>query len=87
MRRIPDANFQLLYYLQLLAKKLPKPKLIFWLRWLRTFAYVVALLIAILIRYLAHVFQGSILIITKIVVKGDIDQVCTSGRSIGCCMT
>lgn len=87
MGRVPDANFQLLYYLQLLAKKLLKPKLIFWLRWLRTFACVVALLIVIPIRYLAHVFQESVLIITKIVVRGDIDQVCTGTQSTGCCMT
>lgn len=45
-----------------------------------------AFLIAIPTHYLTHIFQESVLTITRIVVKGGINQVYIGSRHIGCCL-
>lgn len=55
-----------------------RPKLVFWLKYLQAFIKVVAILIAVLIYYLAWVFLKSISTTTRIVfiiIRDDIDQV------------
>lgn len=84
MRHVLATDLQPLYQLQSSAKSLLKPKLVCWRRWLTTLICIVARLITIRIRYLAHVLQRSLSTIIKIVVEGSIDQIYTGGWSNGC---
>ena len=68
-------------------KKLPKPKLVFWLRRLRTLGCVVVLLVAVPTCYLTNVLLGSILTITKTVGGGGVDQICIGSRDTNYCLT
>ena len=67
-------------------KRLPRPKLVFWFRKLRTLSYVMAFLVTVLTYYLTQVLWGSISTIIRVVGDG-INQVYTNGRGFGGCMT
>lgn len=68
-------------------QKLLRPKIVFWLEWLRAFIGIVAFLIAFPTCYLAHIFWKSVLTTTKTVIRSGVNQIYTSGEDTSYCMT
>lgn len=69
-------------------RRLPKPKLVFGLKWSKTLIRVVVFLIVVSTYYLTYVLWKLVLPSTRIViVGGSIHQVYTRGRDISCYAT
>ena len=67
-------------------RRLPKPKLVFWLGSLKALGCIVAFCITVLICYLIHVLWEFILTTTR-VVGNSVDQVYINGWGIDYCST
>lgn len=68
-------------------QRLLRLKLVFWLGWLWTLIQMMALLVTGSISYLAQVFLGFVLVTTRVIIEGSVDQVYIRGRDTGCCTT